>query len=109
MKILLIVADSLRADALGCYNPARVTPTVDALAEEGCRFETAITAAPWTVPSLAAMLTGAWSHRLGLVKWEQPWSLDTPTLFGYFRAAGYHVGIEIARARLPTLGGAPVR
>lgn len=91
MKVLFVVADSVRADFLGCYNPACRTPTVDGLAAGGVRFETVYSSAPWTLPSLAAMLTGVWSHRLGLMKWEQPWPRSVPTLFDQFRAAKHTV------------------
>lgn len=92
MRVLLVVADSVRADALGCYGGALRTPTVDGLAASGARFETVISSAPWTLPSLAAMLTGVWSHRLGLLKWEQPWPREVPTLFDAFRAKGVETG-----------------
>jgi arylsulfatase A-like enzyme len=85
MRVLFIVADSLRADALGCYGSVSSTPTIDGIASKGARFETVISSAPWTVPSLAAMLTGLWSHRLGVMKWEQPWPSEVPTIFSYFR------------------------
>lgn len=91
MKVLFIVADSVRADSLGCYNPQRSTPTIDALARTGARFATVYSSAPWTLPSLAAMLTGVWSHRLGLMKWEQPWPKQVPTLFDHFRAARHEI------------------
>lgn len=89
MRILLLVADSLRPDFLGCYNPARRTRTVDLLAADGARFETAVASAPWTVPAIAAMCTGVSAHRLGLVRWEQPWTADVPTVFSRMRAAGF--------------------
>ena len=88
MRTLLLVVDSLRADALGCYGSALATPTVDQLAAGGARFETVISSAPWTLPSLAAMLTGVSAHRLGVLKWEQPWPPAVPTLFDRFRAHG---------------------
>ncbi len=91
MRIVFLVADSLRADYLGCYNPERSTPLLDSLAAEGVTFDTAITSAPWTVPSLGAMLTGVWSHRLGLVKWDQPWNRRFPTIFDYVREQGGRV------------------
>jgi len=88
MRALLLVVDSVRADSFGCYGSTLRTPTVDGLAASGARFETVISSAPWTLPSLAAMLTGVWSHRLGLMKWEQPWPREVPTLFDCFRAKG---------------------
>lgn len=91
MRVLFILADSLRPDFLGCYGANVATPTVDRLAAGGVRCATTRAAAPWTVPSVAAMLTGTWAHRLGLVKWEQPWPTTAPTLFRQFANAGFAV------------------
>jgi len=57
--IVLISIDSLRADAVSAYSagPQR-TAAIDALASEAVVFERAIATAPWTLPSLASMLTG---------------------------------------------------
>lgn len=85
MRMVLLVADSLRADALGAR-----TPTLDGLAAQGVRFASAMTCAPWTVPSLAAMVTGRYAHRLGLYRWEQPLP-QFPNLFLSMADAGYHV------------------
>ena len=58
-NILWIVMDTARADALHCYGCSRpTTPCLDAIAAEGALYERAITAAPWTLPSHAAMFTG---------------------------------------------------
>jgi len=73
VSLVWIVADSVRADVFGCDGGAAATPTVDRLAAEGARFDRVTSCAPWTVPSVAAMLTGVHGHRLGLAKWEQPW------------------------------------
>ncbi len=85
MRVVLLVADSLRADVLGAK-----TPTLDGLAAQGVRFSEAMTSAPWTVPSLAAMVTGRYAHRLGLYRWEQPLP-QVPNLFLALADAGYHV------------------
>jgi arylsulfatase A-like enzyme len=59
--IVLIVLDTVRQDALGCYgNPDAPTPHIDALARDGVRFERAISSSGWTLPSVASLLTGAW-------------------------------------------------
>ena len=91
MSLIFIVADSLRHDHLGCTGGPVSTPTVDGLADSGALFERVISAAPWTVPSVASMLSGVNCHRLGLVQWEQPWRQDTPSLFDIARQAGYEV------------------
>jgi arylsulfatase A-like enzyme len=55
-NVLLIVVDTLRADALGPYGGLG-TPHFDAFAREATLYEQAITQAPWTRPAFASMLT----------------------------------------------------
>ena len=58
-NVLLIVADTLRADRLGCYGYERDTsPTIDALAEEGVLYERCYSQGCWTVPSMISMMSG---------------------------------------------------
>lgn len=58
-NILLIVADQLRADALGCYGNTIVrTPQIDRLAERATIFDAAYTPSPVCVPARASLLTG---------------------------------------------------
>ncbi|MET4783416.1 sulfatase-like hydrolase/transferase [Glaciihabitans sp. UYNi722] len=58
-NVLIIFADQLRADALGCYgNPISQTPALDALAAGGTVFDSAYTPSPVCVPSRSAFLTG---------------------------------------------------
>jgi arylsulfatase A-like enzyme/Tfp pilus assembly protein PilF len=58
-NVLLVTIDTLRADHVGCYGDAgAATPTLDALARRGARFETAVAHVPLTGPSHASILTG---------------------------------------------------
>ncbi|MBW2448496.1 MAG: tetratricopeptide repeat protein [Deltaproteobacteria bacterium] len=58
-SVVLVTIDTLRADHVGAYGAETVaTPTLDAIAAEGVRFETAITATPLTLPSHSTILTG---------------------------------------------------
>lgn len=58
-NVIFIMVDTLRADRLGVYgNRGGLTPTMDALAAAGVRFERCQSVAPWTLPSIASMLTG---------------------------------------------------
>jgi arylsulfatase A-like enzyme/tetratricopeptide (TPR) repeat protein len=58
-NVLLVTIDTLRADHVGCYGyKAASTPTIDALAGRGVRFDTAVAHAPLTGPSHASILTG---------------------------------------------------
>ena len=58
-NVLLVTIDTLRADHVGCYGYRNAsTPTIDAVAARGVRFETAVAHAPLTGPSHASILTG---------------------------------------------------
>lgn len=62
-NILLIIADQLRADALGCYgNDICRTPHLDALAAEGASFDNAFTVAPVCSPARCSMMSGVYPH-----------------------------------------------
>lgn len=66
-NILLITIDTLRADHLGCYGYKDIhTPTIDALARDGVRFEHATAQVPLTWPSHAAILTGTYPFQNGV-------------------------------------------
>jgi arylsulfatase A-like enzyme len=92
MSAVILVADSVRADMLGRPGGRASTPFFDGLAAQGASFDAVISSAPWTVPSIAAMLTGVYAHRLGLVKWEQPWPASRRSLFDLAADAGMEVG-----------------
>jgi arylsulfatase A-like enzyme len=67
-SIVLIVIDTLRADAVSSYGEvAGTTPELDALASSGLRYERAYAPAPWTLPSHATILSGleVEQHRVG--------------------------------------------
>lgn len=66
--IVLVSIDSLRPDHLGCYGYAKPTsPTIDALARDGARFETAVSSTSWTLPAHAALFTGLIDSAHGVV------------------------------------------
>jgi len=56
---ILILLDTVRADRVGAYGHARPTsPVLDAMAERGVLFEQTVSYAPWTLPSVVALLSG---------------------------------------------------
>lgn len=58
-NILLIMADQLRRDALGCYGgPPDLTPNLDRLAASGVRFDRCYVASTICTPSRASLMTG---------------------------------------------------
>ncbi|MAG13395.1 MAG: hypothetical protein CMN78_02240 [Spirochaetales bacterium] len=78
MNIVLIMADSLRSDALGCCGNAQVkTPNIDLLAGAGLRFDTCYSTSPLCVPARAQLLSGKHCHETGNM--ENPaWMAHTP-------------------------------
>jgi len=101
-NIVLIMADDLGAETLGCYgNTVNSTPRLDQMAMEGARFENAF-ATPVCSPTRAMILTGLHPNRTGILeRLDSP--LDTernnrlpthlPTFARVFRAAGYVTAI----------------
>ena len=58
-SILLLVVDTLRADAVSAYGASEgTTPTIDSLAAQGLLYSRAYAPAPWTIPSHASLFTG---------------------------------------------------
>jgi arylsulfatase A-like enzyme/predicted Zn-dependent protease len=58
-NVILITVDTLRADKIGTYGNAFVkTPTMDAFAAGGIRYENCISQTPLTLPSHTTILTG---------------------------------------------------
>ncbi|MFQ5804823.1 MAG: tetratricopeptide repeat protein [Phycisphaerae bacterium] len=57
--VLLISIDTCRADYLGCYGRRQaITPNIDAIAAQGCLFESAVSPVPLTLPAHSSILTG---------------------------------------------------
>lgn len=58
-NVLLIVADTLRANRLSCYGYARATsPNIDRLARAGTLYRRNYSQACWTLPSMISLMTG---------------------------------------------------
>jgi arylsulfatase A-like enzyme len=93
VNVVVYVSDALRADHLGCYGARFLnTTTIDELAAEGIRCEQAISAAPWTAPSMTSMVTGLYPHHHGYLHWDAELAPTTETLFRALAAHGYDVG-----------------
>jgi arylsulfatase A-like enzyme len=106
--VILIVVDTLRADALELGLPDLIpgtmkraeTPNLARLAAESLVFRNAIAPAPWTVPSMGALFTGLHpstidpqgkgaSMSMAEAKRRPPLHPDLPRLARALRAAGY--------------------
>ncbi|MCC7014318.1 MAG: sulfatase [Planctomycetes bacterium] len=88
--VVLISLDTVRADALGCYDAsATKSPSIDRLANLGVRFEHAITAAPTTLASHASIMTGRYPHAHGVPRNGFVLHPDNITLAEIFAQRGY--------------------
>lgn len=68
-NIVLIFVDDMGYGDLGNYgHPTIYTPNLDKMAQEGMKFTQFTVAAPVCTPSRAALLTGRYAIRTGLVK-----------------------------------------
>src|SRR5215471_7380377 len=58
VPVILISVDTLRADRLGCYGDRRkVTPHIDAMAQNGTLFSQVSSQVPLTLPSHVSLFT----------------------------------------------------
>ncbi len=118
--LLVVVMDTVRADAVGVYGAGRpgITPQLDQLAAQGVRFADVTTSGTWTWPSHTSLFTGLppWTHGArfvppddaALVLGERNWSVgafpDTPpTLAERLTAAGYRT---VSLSENPLIGPA---
>jgi len=95
-NMLLITADTTRADHLGCYgNPLPITPNIDALAERGTVFENAYAPMPQTLPAHATLFTGLNPREHGALEnaYWLPRHLDT--MAELLQAEGFRTGAFI--------------
>ncbi len=66
--VLIVVADTLRADRLGTYGyQEQTSPRLDRFARSAVVFENAISPAPLTMPAMAALMTGLYPDRTGVI------------------------------------------
>ena len=101
--VVVVVADTLRADHLGLYGYTRPTsPNLDTWASEGRVYEHAFSTAPWTLPSFGSLFTGYWPmrHRAGVLQ-DENWfgrslpnrlTSAVPTLAEILRDHGFSTG-----------------
>jgi arylsulfatase A-like enzyme len=91
--VILIVIDTLRPDYLSCYNPdALETPHIDRFADDALLFSKAISPAPWTLPSVASLLTGLPCSTHETLRREDRLPDVLPTFAERMRDAGYLTG-----------------
>ena len=105
-NVILYVADTLRADRLGCYGRRpSITPAIDRLAAEGIVFENAVAQSPWTRPSTATILTGRDPAAHGAVTLRTRVRRDLPTLGDFLGARGWRTAAFVTNLNVaPAFG-----
>jgi arylsulfatase A-like enzyme len=103
-NVLLILADTLRADYLGSYGSNHETsPNLDRFARENLIFRRAVSPAPWTSPAVASLFTSLYptAHKVAgdpVNGWVPPDSiaLGLTTVAEQFSSAGYATSAIVA-------------
>lgn len=97
-NVVVVVAESLRADRLGPYGftERTTTPSLDRFARRSVVFENVVTQAGWTVPAVASLFTAVdpQAHRALQFRNDRRLEADTlsehhHTLAEHFSEAGY--------------------
>ncbi|MGE0494045.1 MAG: sulfatase [Vulcanimicrobiota bacterium] len=104
-NVLIYVVDTLRADALGCYNSKAHTPNFDALAKDGVLFYQAQAAAGWTKPAVASILTGLPAREHGCQDYGDTLRSGVTRLPEPFQADGYRTRAVVANDFISTAAG----
>lgn len=106
-SVLLIVIDTLRADALTPFGAdARSTPAIQGLARDSVVFTRVMSAAPWTTPAFASILSSTYpsQHRAGSrdaeLGYKQSLTERIPTIPAVLRDYGYWTGSVLTNAYL---------
>ncbi|MCB9604179.1 MAG: sulfatase-like hydrolase/transferase [Sandaracinus sp.] len=96
--MIVLLVDTLRADALRVYDPrSRVeTPTMDRIAREGVVFENAQSPENWTKPAVASILTSLFPATHGAKNDASRLPHSALTLGEVFQRHGFHTGSFIA-------------
>lgn len=88
---LVIVVDTLRADALPSYGYDKgATPNVDAFLKDAIRFDQAFANASWTRPSFASILSGRLPENHGVMGQFDALPDELMTMAEVFQGAGYY-------------------
>jgi arylsulfatase A-like enzyme len=100
-NLLLLTVDTLRPDRLGCTGSASArTPWMDRITRRGVLFSDCNAASPWTLPSLATVLTGTYPGEHRVLEEISGVSDSVSTLAERCRASGMRTAAFVSNAWL---------
>jgi arylsulfatase A-like enzyme len=92
-NIIVLILDTLRSKNMSAYGyPKPTTPNLDLFASESVLFRNAISAATWTVPSHASLLSGLYvsQHRIETIDGDRRFNEKIIALPEALRSQDYH-------------------
>jgi len=89
---VVILVDTLRADAFDFTSDRKTLPNVDALTQESARFTNAFTTSSWTVPALASLFVSQISSQHRVVQWGSALAEEQDSVVEELQRAGYRTG-----------------
>lgn len=93
-NIVFVLTDDHAANAISAYGSVvNTTPGIDAIAEAGVRFDTALVENALCTPSRAAFLTGTYSHVSSVTTLATHLTNDHETFITALKAAGYRTAM----------------
>lgn len=100
-SIVLVVIDTLRADALGAYGAREETmPALERFARRSLVLTDAWANSTWTRPSVASALTGLLPEHLGVLDEDDRLPESATTLAEHLAAAGYETAAFMSNPHL---------
>ena len=106
-NFLIFLTDQHRADHLGCYgNPIVQTPHIDAIAQDGVRFERNYVANPVCMPNRGAIMTSRIPSTHGARSNGLPLPLESVTFADLLAEFGYHTAL-IGKSHLQNMEDKP--
>ncbi len=105
-NLLVVVVDSLRRDAVGCYSARTgVTPAIDQLARTGLRCDKAFATSAWNVPAVASLMTGRRPSEHGIEALGDQLPRTLPTIASALRRGGYATAAVVGQFRVGATRG----
>ena len=92
-NVIVMIADDLGYEDVGCYSNVVKTPNIDRLAQTGVKFTCGYVTAPLCGPSRAGFFSGRYQERFGFVDNGGGIPAGQKLLPGVLHDAGYHTGL----------------